>query len=452
MKYSNFHFVFFIALMFLTSTTLIAHDSTSNSCSNSCSSSGNDIIYVNPSNPPGTMTNNDNDVTKPISAPIAIDNPSTNSSNNNGYTNIIGTPKSTPLPNNNSGVGGFWGGSTTSTSNTSTRGINFGTKNLKNPGSTSNRPHSFIMGMVTASTLNIRRSPWGQICAVIYRGDIVKVIGTSVDNRWYKIEFLNVPSKFAYVYKRYITFNPSSNSNISSNTQNNTNNVASNFNNNNNNVSTSFKTGYTTASTLNVRLSPWGTIIGKLPYQSKVSIIGRQGKWYKISYRGTRAFVYAKYVRIGTPSAPKPGASVAGNAKLGDKLASIAKSYIGSTQFRGRDVAGGKLACAKFVSTVLHDAGVMNVVLNVRSLVKILKSKGWVEVSPPPWKKGDVVTWKTYDYTGDGIKDPDTHVGIVDVVSGSGARAISNSSSKRYPRETSVHYCPISRVLRPPTA
>ncbi|RCK80546.1 MAG: Peptidase, M23/M37 family [Candidatus Ozemobacter sibiricus] len=47
---------------------------------------------------------------------------------------------------------------------------------------------------------------------------------------------------------------------------------------------------------LNVRTSPWGTIIGSLHDGDKVSIIGENGDWYKISYNGQTAYVHANYV------------------------------------------------------------------------------------------------------------------------------------------------------------
>ncbi len=47
---------------------------------------------------------------------------------------------------------------------------------------------------------------------------------------------------------------------------------------------------------LNIRTSPWGSIIGSFHDGDKVSIIGRNGDWYKISYNGQTAYVHANYV------------------------------------------------------------------------------------------------------------------------------------------------------------
>jgi len=109
----------------------------------------------------------------------------------------------------------------------------------------------------------------------------------------------------------------------------------------------------------------------------------------------------------------------------------------------------GRKACAQVVSTALKAAGALEkVTLNVRDLVKTLKGKGWAEVTPPPFKEGDVITWATYDWNGDGKIDPDTHVGIM-VKDGGTFKAMNNSSSLKKPQMTSPYaFKRVSRVLR----
>ena len=81
--------------------------------------------------------------------------------------------------------------------------------------------------------------------------------------------------------------------------------------------------------------------------------------------------------------------------------------------------------------------------------MSMLRQRGWGNVSPPPWKNGDVVTWKTYDRDGDGVKDPDTHIGIVQIVNGV-PYAVNNSSSQHKPVKVELASYPprISHVLR----
>lgn len=70
---------------------------------------------------------------------------------------------------------------------------------------------------------------------------------------------------------------------------------------------------------LNIRTSPWGKIIGSFHNGDQVTIIGREGDWYKISWNGRTAYCHANYV--GAPGAPagrtpvrEPGSSGGGQA------------------------------------------------------------------------------------------------------------------------------------------
>jgi len=123
------------------------------------------------------------------------------------------------------------------------------------------------------------------------------------------------------------------------------------------------------------------------------------------------------------------------------RIASSIRSLLGSTSFRGADVDGGNLACAKVVSTALKNAGVLSrVQLNCDAVVTDLKAVGWQRVNVPPYQEGDVVTWTT-------SRGPGRHIGII-VKQGNTFQAISNSSSERTPRVHSINYMPITQVLR----
>ncbi len=123
------------------------------------------------------------------------------------------------------------------------------------------------------------------------------------------------------------------------------------------------------------------------------------------------------------------------------RIASSIRSLLGSTQFRGSDVDGGNLACAKVVSTALQSAGVLSrVSLNCDQVVSDLRAAGWRAVNVPPYQEGDVVTWTT-------SRGPGRHIGII-VKNGSSFQAISNSSSERTPRVHSITYMPITQVMR----
>ncbi len=123
------------------------------------------------------------------------------------------------------------------------------------------------------------------------------------------------------------------------------------------------------------------------------------------------------------------------------RISSSIRNLLGSTRFRGSDVDGGNLACAKVVSTALQSAGVLSrVSLNCDQVVSDLRAVGWRSVSVPPYQDGDVVTWTT-------SRGPGRHIGII-VKDGSSYKAISNSSSERTPRIHSITYMPITQVLR----
>ncbi|MDD3148931.1 MAG: SH3 domain-containing protein, partial [Candidatus Riflebacteria bacterium] len=257
-------------------------------------------------------------------------------------------------------------------------------------------------GYVNTFALNVRRVPHGDILSQIKQGDKVNILGVAGD--WYKISW---NGNEAFVAKRYIdnkktTPAPANPYNF---------------------------TGYVTASALNVRTAPWGKIDTTIPNGIAVKVIGKEGDWYKIDYNGKTRYVHASYI------SKTKGASSSGNTStpattasgtLQKRIVAEAKKLVGSTAFRTSDVAGGRLACAKVVTTALKNAGALSQVhLNCRSTVTDLKSKGWKEVKVPPFAEGDVITWKTYDYTGDGIKDPDTHIGII-IKEGNSYKAMNN--------------------------
>jgi len=144
-------------------------------------------------------------------------------------------------------------------------------------------------------------------------------------------------------------------------------------------------------------------------------------------------------------SASSSSGAAGGGSASAQKVVQCAEKYINSTKFRGAEVNFGNKACAQFVSTALKDAGVLaNTILGVPALVTALKSKGYAQVTAPPFKGGDIVTWRTYDRSGDGRKDDDTHVGIMCF----DGKAIANSSSARMPKKNDVYYAPICKVLR----
>lgn len=222
-------------------------------------------------------------------------------------------------------------------------------------------------------------------------------------------------------------------------------------------------TAYVRVSTsLNIRKGPWGEIVGGFTNNEQVTITGREGDWYKISHNGETRYIHSRYV-AGSPggassgSSSPSGSAVAVDSAPGSSIASkvvnaardLVSKYSTPRSFPYDPLTqGGSLGCAQVATTALMNAGVnTGIQLGVLATIPKLKALGWQEVRVPPYRAGDVITWATYDRTGDGVKDSDTHIGIV-LQSGNSVQAMSNSSSRKVPAINSATYAPVSRVLR----
>lgn len=279
--------------------------------------------------------------------------------------------------------------------------------------------------------LNVRRVPGGDIIGALKDQQSVEILGATKD--WYKIKY---GDNEAFVARQYIdTDQPAAPATASEKID---------------------FVGYVSADIgLNVRRAPWGAIETALPYGIAVHVTGKVDDWYKIDYNGKTMYVHADYVTknrsdvTGGTTTTTPASGSTASGPLQQRIAQEARNLVGSTQFRTADVDYGNLACAKVVTTALKNAGAIDrVSLNCRESVDMLHAKGWKDVSAPPYKEGDVILWKTYDYTGDGVDDPDTHIGII-VKEGNSYMAMNNSSRLRTPRITEPSAIgPVTRVLR----
>ncbi len=288
------------------------------------------------------------------------------------------------------------------------------------------------LGWVNAPLgLNVRRVPDGDVVGSLKDQMQVRILGVS--GNYYKIKWGD--NNEAFINKHYVDSDqpeaPSSADEVN------------------------FVGKITAQSGLNVRTAPWGAIDTALPYGISVKVTGKIDDWYRIDYNGKVRYVHSNWIAKegeepstqGTTTAG-PVASAAGGS-LQSNIVRSARALVGSTNFRGSDVAGGRLACAKVVTTALKNAGALDKVhLNCRSTISDLRSHGWQEVNVPPFQEGDVITWKTYDYTGDGVKDDDTHIGII-CKEGNSFKAMNNSSRLRMPRMMDPFAIqPVSRVMR----
>ena len=122
-----------------------------------------------------------------------------------------------------------------------------------------------VRGTVTAGKLNVRQKPKlsSRVLAQVRRNDIVLIANSS--EKWYQIIH---DKKSAYVYKKHISILPR------------------------------FTKGKITTKTLNVRDQPntQSNIVGKVYNNDIVEIIKEYSYWHKISYNGSAAFIYKKFV------------------------------------------------------------------------------------------------------------------------------------------------------------
>ncbi len=135
-------------------------------------------------------------------------------------------------------------------------------------------------------------------------------------------------------------------------------------------------------------------------------------------------------------------------------ISKIARSVVGSTEFRGPEVDGGNLACAQVASTILYRAGILDRPnLSVAGTEAALKRKGWVEHSGPP-REGDAVIWNRQKKRRNGrIVLGHAHIGIMI----NDEKCVSNWSGVKMPRE---HYADrgcwnrrgVWKYLSPPSA
>lgn len=69
----------------------------------------------------------------------------------------------------------------------------------------------------------------------------------------------------------------------------------------------------TTSGGLNMRSSPWGTVVGSLPKGYEVTVLGFSGDWAIISHKGQKFYVYADYLGVNPGSVASSGYSGSNN-------------------------------------------------------------------------------------------------------------------------------------------
>lgn len=123
--------------------------------------------------------------------------------------------------------------------------------------------------------------------------------------------------------------------------------------------------GTTTASLLNVRTAPWGTVIGSLPYNACVEILSTENGWHQIRFGEGIGYVSADYVvhtnasvSYEAETAPlEETVSEEAVPTAGENILSYAKNFIGVPYRYGGSSPSG-FDCSGFVKFVYGYFGV----------------------------------------------------------------------------------------------
>ena len=115
-------------------------------------------------------------------------------------------------------------------------------------------------------------------------------------------------------------------------------------------------TGTVIADVLNVRsqgiVADYSIILGQLTYGSRVQIIGTDGDWYKINYKGMAAFVKGSYISLENNIPSRNGV----DRSKGQAVVDYAKSFIGVPYVYGGTSPSG-FDCSGFVYYVYKNFG-----------------------------------------------------------------------------------------------
>ncbi len=183
-------------------------------------------------------------------------------------------------------------------------------------------------GVVTASVLNVRSGPWGEIIGTFNSGSKVEII--SKQGSWYKVLY---NGREAYIHSGYVATADS--------------------------IATAYD-GYVTSAGLNVRSAPFGNILGVLNQGTAIEVLEKKGDWLVIKYDGREAFVHSDYISKSTsppavkentaassqPSSPVSSYAASSANNMGVNLKSFTAGFNSSA-----DMIGGPVPPARITST-----------------------------------------------------------------------------------------------------